>query len=261
MSGLFAFSRHDITAALGEFLGTAYFLFMGVGGAASMSAKAPDIAALAVPFAFGWSLFVNVWIWAPVSGGILNPAITIALIVTKNLSIIRGALYIIAELGGATLGSFLIDVLLPDAANSPAYVGSTTLSSTVSAAQGLFLEVFATSVLTSAVFFLAVEKSGGFVAPFGIGMALFISAIATGPYTGASLNPARTFGPSVISGNYGDSYWIYYIGPILGALLAAAYWSLFQKLDYKKCSGNDETTTKEANRTDAKHDLESNEAN
>ncbi|CAG8476771.1 11005_t:CDS:2 [Diversispora eburnea] len=260
MEGSMVYSRYDIVAALAEFFGTAYFLFMGVGGCATMISFAPTIAPLAVPFAFGWSLFVNVWIWSPISGGVLNPAITIAMMVTNNLTIIRGALYIIAQFAGALLGSFLINVMLPNTNQGAAYNASTVLN-TVSPAQGFFLEMFATSVLTSAVFWLATEEAGGSTAAFGIGMALFISAIATGPYTGASLNPARTFGPSIVSGNYGDSYWIYYIGPILGALLAAAYWGIFTKLEYEKCSPEKKTKKKKDsnNNVDAKREFESNE--
>ncbi|CAG8589232.1 13576_t:CDS:2, partial [Acaulospora morrowiae] len=219
--------RYDLTAALAEFLGTAYFLFMAGGGTTSIADY--SISGIAVPFAFGWSLFVNIWIWSPISGGILNPAITIALTVTKNISPIRGVLYIIAEMLGALFGSYMIYVLLPDSASC-----ATVVASNVSTAQAFFLELFATSVLTSAVFFLAVEKAGGFTAPFGVGMALFISAIAIGPFTGASLNPARTFGPSIVYNQYGTGYWVYYVGTILGGLLAAGYWKLFKILDYKK---------------------------
>jgi len=230
---LFKFSKHDLTAGFAEFIGTFYFLFIGAGGAYSVGNFGPAVAVIGVPFAFGFSLLVNVWIWAPVSGGVFNPAITTALMATKDISIVRGAIYIVAQFAGATLGSFIVSLCQPGDAGS-----ATTLATGVSAAQGLFLEIFTTSVLTMAVYMLAVQKHGSFTAPMGIGLSLFISAICIGPYTGASLNPARTFGTAVVSGIYGDSHWIYYIGPLLGSLLAAAYASLLRKCDYHKCTGS-----------------------
>ncbi|CAG8445357.1 10357_t:CDS:2 [Scutellospora calospora] len=234
MAGLFAFDRHDLTAVLAEFLGTAYFLFMGVGGAIAFGSS--SIAGIGIPFSFGWSLMVNVFLWAPISGGVLNPAITIGLMATRSLKLIRGLLYIIAQLLGALLGSFLIKVLLPGDPN-----GATVLGPNTSVAQGFFLEMFATSVLTFAVLFMAIEKHAVFMAPFVIGISLFISALA-------------------IFGNYGNGHWIYYFGPTAGSLLAAGYWYLFTKLDYKKASGGDKED-EEFNFNGSKPENETNETN
>jgi len=249
------FSKHDLTASLGEFLGTAYFLFMGVGGAVSFATQTtPEsggLGVLGVPFCFGFSLFVNVFIWAPVSGGVFNPAITIGLMATKSISLIRGGLYIVSQMLGALVGSWLIGLIQP---NSPG--AATTLAPGVSTAQGLFLEMITTSVLTMAVLMLAVEKHGQFMAPFGIGMSLFISALCAGPFTGASLNPARTFGPSIVSKEFGRDHWIYYIGPILGSLLAASWWHLLKFLKYEKAVGSADPEKPESDRNSEKHDLE-----
>jgi len=228
------FSKHDITTSIGEFLGTAFFLFLGVGGAVNFSNHTDKVLpVLAVPFCFGFSLFVSVSIWAPVSGGVFNPAITIGLMATKNISIVRGCLYIISQLLGALVGSWLIDLLQFDPADA-----ATTLGPNVTVAQGLFLEMFTTSVLTMAVLMLAVEQKGNYMAPFGIGMALFVSALCAGPYTGASLNPARTFGPSIVTKNFGNAHWIYYVGPVLGGLLAAGWWHLLKFLKYEEAMGS-----------------------
>nr|BAU71501.1 aquaporin [Rhizophagus clarus] len=225
---------------------------MGVGGAVNFinHAVGSPLPGLAIPFCFGFSLFVNVFIWAPVSGGVFNPSITIALMVTKNLPLIRGVMYIVAQLLGALVGSWLIDLVQPGAPNA-----ATTLGDDTSIAQGLFLEMFTTSVLTMAVLMLAVEKHGQFMAPFGIGMALFVSALCAGPYTGASLNPARTFGPAIVANDYGRAHWIYYIGPTLGSLLAAAYWYLLKFLQYEKAVGSGPEKP-ESDRNFDKHDLE-----
>ncbi|CAJ0829997.1 16879_t:CDS:10 [Entrophospora sp. SA101] len=228
----FKSDRHDFLAAAAEFLGTFYFLFMGSGGAVSVGTLGPTVAVIGIPFAFGFSLLVSVWAWASVSGGVLNPAITIALVLTEDVPLVRGILYIIAQFAGAALGSFVVASCQPGDAGA-----ATTLAPGVSAAQGFFLELFATSVLTMSVYMLAVQKHGQFTAPVAIGLSLFISAICIGPYTGASLNPARTFGTAVVTGEYGDSHWIYYIGTIAGSLLAALYTFSLRQMDYKKCMG------------------------
>ncbi|CAG8432930.1 6076_t:CDS:2 [Diversispora eburnea] len=221
-------SRNDLTKSLGEFIGTAYFVFFGVGGNVALSNNIIDsdagVALIAGPLAWGFSLLVNVWLWIQISDGLLNPAITIALMVTRNIGIFRGILYIVAEFLGALLGAYLIDIALPGSEG-----GATTLAEGTSIFQGLLLEAICTSLLTLSVFILAVEKTAQFTAALGIGWALFISAIAAGPYTGGSLNPARTFGPSIITGDFGTANWIYYAGPILGALLASAFWFIFKK--------------------------------
>ncbi|CAG8528443.1 16926_t:CDS:2, partial [Racocetra fulgida] len=108
-------------------------------------------------------------------------------------------------------------------------------------AQGFFLEMFATSFLTFAVLFIASEsRNQGFMGPFVVGISLFVSAL---------LNPARTFGPAVVFGTYGNGHWIYYIATIVGSLLAAGYWHLFDKLDFK-------TVSKTGAVEDEKHDID-----
>jgi aquaporin related protein len=147
----------------------------------------------------------------------------------RKITIIRGCLYIISQLLGALVGSWLIDLVQFNPAGA-----ATTLGDDVSVAQGLFLEMLTTSVLTMAVFMLAIEKTGGNMAPFGIGMSLFVSALCAGPYTGASLNPARTFGPSIVAKEFGRAHWIYYVGPVLGSLLASGWWYILKFLEYEK---------------------------
>ncbi|CAG8747595.1 1294_t:CDS:2 [Dentiscutata erythropus] len=226
------FESKDLVKSFAEFLGTAYFIFFGVGGGVALTNNIvdadPGVGIIAGAFAWGFSLLVNVWVWSPISDGVLNPAITIGLMVTRDYHLVKGFLYIIAQFLGALLGAYLIEVVQPGPSG-----GATTLASGTTAMEGLLLETFCTSILTFAVYMLAFEKNAGWGAPIGIGWALFISAIAAGPYTGASLNPARTFGPALITGEYGTANWIYYLGPILGALLAAALVTLFRKLQYK----------------------------
>lgn len=273
LSSLNVDQKHKYVAgAFGEFFGTAYFLFMGVGGAVNFlnNAAGSPLPGFAIPFCFGFSLFVNVFIWAPISGGVFNPSITIALMATnqKDFPWHRGILYIVCQFLGALFGSWLIDLIQPEAPNA-----ATLLADGVSVAQGLFMEMFATSVLTMAVLILAGERHGKYLAPFGIGMSLFISALCAGPYTGASLNPARTLGPAIVANQYGRAHWIYYVGPTLGSLLAAGYWHILNLLNinvvnrkFNKCENCNNENPKEIKACERcvkgdpkgdKHDIES----
>ena len=106
------------------------------------------------------------------------------------------------------------------------------LASDVSIVRGLFLEMFLTAQLVLTVYFLAVEKHRStFLAPIGIGISVFIAHIAATNWTGTSINPARSFGPAVITGFVGY-HWIYWLGPFMGAVLAWAVYSLFKFLNY-----------------------------
>ncbi|RIB09026.1 aquaporin-like protein [Gigaspora rosea] len=223
----------DLAASFSEFIGTAYFVFFGVGGSVALTNNIkdtnPGVALIAGPLAWGFSLLVTVWVMASSSGGVLNPAITIGLMATKDIRLIRGFLYIIAQFLGALLGAYLIEVVQPGQSG-----GATTLASGTTVMEGLLLEIFCTSILTFAVYILAIDENSDCPA-LGIGWALFISAIAAGPYTGGSLNPARTFGPALVTGDYGTANWIYYLGPILGALLASAFVTILRKMgEYKE---------------------------
>lgn len=140
----------------------------------------------------------------------------------------------------------------------------TTLAPGVSIAQGVFLEMFLTAELTLTVLMLAAEKSKDtYIAPIGIGLALFVAEIAGKYpqssiqdlaetdypgvyYTGASLNPARSFGPCVAARSFQGYHWIYWIGPFLGALISAGYYGFIKYLHYEEANpgqdsnGNDQ---------------------
>lgn len=110
---------------------------------------------------------------------------------------------------------------------------SNKLGDGVSHVRGLFIEVFLTAQLVLAVLVLAVEKhKATFLAPVGIGLALFVIHMAGVPYDGCSVNPARSLGPEVVSGFQGYD-WIFYVGPFLGSLLAAGLYRLLKILVYE----------------------------
>ena len=123
----------------------------------------------------------------------------------------------------------------------------TTLSNGTSVARGVFIEMFLTAELVFTIFMLAVEKNKAtFIAPLGIGLALFICHLAGVYYTGASLNPARSFGPAVVYGSFPGYHWIYWVGPFLGALLAVLFLRLVKGLEYESVNPGQDLNDKEA---------------
>ena len=107
-----------------------------------------------------------------------------------------------------------------------------TLGDGTSKAQGLFLEMFMTAQLVLTVYFLAVEKHRAtFLAPIGVGMSVFIAHICNTNFTGTGINPARSFGPSVIT-KFPNYHWIYWLGPFMGSFLAFGVYTALKWLDY-----------------------------
>lgn len=128
----------------------------------------------------------------------------------------------------------LTDIPTPFRFPTPLNV-STSLAPGVSLAQGVFIEAVLTFELVFTIFMLAAEKHRAtFVAPVGIGLALFIAELSGVYYTGGSLNPARSLGPCVISAKFQSEHWIYWVGPFLGSLVAVGFYKAIKVLRYEK---------------------------
>ena len=157
------------------------------------------------------------------SGAHFNPAVTIALASLRKISRPDAGIYIVMQLIGATLGAFLCKALLLDEGKAVNY-GATTISQTAlqgKAFPGLIAELVATFFLMWAIMGMAVnDRAPRNWAGLVIGAALGVGVMIIAPLTGASLNPARSFGPALASGEWSD-FWVYILGPILGAILAA----------------------------------------
>ena len=171
--------------------------------------------------------------------------------------ILRGILLFIAQMLGAMSSSAVVSALFP----GPLTAG-TSLAAGTSIVQGLFIEMFLTAELLYTIFMLAAEKHRStYLAPIGIGLALFVAEL-TGKsyrqstcastrlsrpslgvyYTGGSLNPARSFGPAVVTHNFHGYHWIYWVGPLLGCLIAVGFYKFIKILEYETANpGQDET--------------------
>lgn len=146
---------------------------------------------------------------------------TLSLVITRELPWLRGLVLLPAQLLGAMLAAWLASTLLPGDIASV----NTGLARGISSLQGLFIEALLTCELVITVLMLAAQKSNAtFIAPLVIGLALFVAELAGIAYTGASLNPARSFGPAVVSGVFPKHHWVYWAGPFLGAAVTSGYY-------------------------------------
>ncbi|TKA71150.1 hypothetical protein B0A55_08249 [Friedmanniomyces simplex] len=231
--------RNHFIAASGEFVGTFLFLLFGYLGHSMSVATAPNSGpngvnsnqtVMYIATSYGFSLLVTVWALYRISGGLFNPAVTLGMVVTGSLPAIRGLILFPVQIIAAMCAAGVTSVIIP----GDIKLVQTTLTPGMSAAQGVFLEMFLTAQLVFTVLMLAAEKSKDtFIAPIGIGLSLFVAEVAGVFYTGASLNPARSFGPCVAGRNFQTYHWIYWIGPFLGALIAAGYFHFVKFFNYQ----------------------------
>ena len=206
-------------ALTAEFIGTFALILLGAG------AGALGIGGLVgVALAHGLCVLAFAYAYGDISGTHINPAVTAGLLAAKKIDVQTAVGYWIAQLAGGTLGAFVLAWLVSglDAATFPgaAGLGATTLATGVTPAMGVVLEAILTFFLVNSVLHAAVAGKAGNLAGVAIGLTLVACILMGGPLTGASLNPARTIGPAIASGNYAD-LWVYIVGPVLGAVAAA----------------------------------------
>lgn len=145
------------------------------------------------------------------------------------LTVTRAILCFISQMLAGICAAAVVSAILPGPLNV-----STTLGSGTSIAQGVFLEMFLTSLLVFTIFMLAAEKhKSTFLAPVGIGLALFVSELVGVFFTGGSLNPTRSFGPCVVTHEFPGYHYIYWFGPLMGTLLAWAMYKIVKSVEYQ----------------------------
>jgi MIP family channel proteins len=202
-----------------EFLGT--FALTFVGGAAIMQTRNVDAGAglLEVALAHGLILFLMVSALMKISGN-FNPAVSIALLVTRRISPMQAGTFIAGQIVGAVVAAFSLKMLFPSALWEAARGTRQMVSLDVSTGQAFALEAIATAFLMTAVMGTAVDSKGPKIGGLAIGMAVTADILAIGPLTGASMNPARTLGPMIATGAY-EGLALYLAAPIVGAVVAA----------------------------------------
>lgn len=207
-----------------EALGTFGLVFVGA-AVVVVNGGFPNsgIGLLGIALAHAIVLSVMVTATMTISGGHLNPAVTLGLLVTRRIDPAPAAAYIVSQLVAAVVAAFLVKLLFPPNAVRDAMLGVPVIASSVSLGQAIGLEAVLTFFLMSAVYGTAVSPDAPRVAGFGIGLVLLFDILVGGPLTGAAMNPARAFGPALVSGQW-LGHVAYWIGPILGAIVAALLW-------------------------------------
>ena len=207
-----------------EFFGTFIFVLVGAGsavGSASLSSPNSGTLLLVSALGNGIGLAVAVTATLKISGGALNPAVAVGLWVGKKLPPREAILYVFVEVVGATAAGVALVASFPSVLGNNAKWGSPILGQGLSDLQGIAIEALLTFVLVIVVYGTAVDPRAPHVGGIGIGLALLGSVLVAGNLTGAALNPARALGPMIAGGFYPGYWYIYIIGPVVGAILAA----------------------------------------
>ena len=218
--------RKEIAALLMEFIGTFALIFMGAG--AIIQTQGGNLVAIAL--AHGLAIGLLVAAGGHVSGGVYNPAIAIGLMAAGKLPYARGAMFIVAQLLGATAAAGLLKATLPAAAVDAVKLGTPLPGTGISSGQALVVEIVLTFFLMFVIFGVAVDKRGPApIAGLAIGLTITMDICMGGGISGAAMNPARSFGPMLVQQEW-TAAWIYWVGPIIGAILAALIYT-FVMLD------------------------------
>src|SRR5215216_6612868 len=208
---------------LAELIGTFALVFVGA------SVGLYDAGLLAVALAHGLTLAVFAYAFGHISGTHINPAVTFGLALNGTVKWGEAAVYWVAQFAGAVLAAFTLNRFV-GLVNAQAFAATQTTGVLTNEFpySALGVEALLTFFLVTMVLHTAVAGKAGPMAGWAIGTTLTIAILAGGPLTGASLNPARTFGPAVVAGVAGNGimYLIYFVGPFLGAALAVGVYKL-----------------------------------
>lgn len=205
--------RHYIS----EFIGTFALVFIGSGAIIRVAATGGSLVEVAL--AHGLILAVMVTALMRVSGH-FNPAITASFLVTRRIEPMMAVVYWIAQFMGAIIAAYALKALMPAAAVEATRVGGQTVAASITFGEAVLLEAIATFFLAWVVFGTAVDPDAPRVGGFAIGLTIAADILVIGPFTGASMNPARSLGPAIASGVF-EAQAVYWIGPLIGAVLAA----------------------------------------
>lgn len=170
--------------------------------------------------AHGVALAIAITALGPISGAHFNPAVTIGLLVTRKISPVLALLYILGQLIGGVAACLGLAMVLPRSIWEQFSLGTPGVAG-IGTGQAVLLEAILTFFLLLAVFGTAVDARAPKIGGFGIGLTVFVDILVGGPFTGGVMNPARALSPAIVSGAWNDAWWVYWVGPILGGIVAA----------------------------------------
>ncbi len=228
-------------AAIAELIATFGFVFLGTGAVAVAvqimgNGELNSSGFILVAIAHGLAITVFIAAIGRISGGHINPAVTIAAVVTRRMGLAKGVMYVGAQLVGAAAGAFFLLGVIPDAFEGnlgvhslgtlEQTIGATSVRTTIGPGVGVVTEMALTFFLVFVVFAAAMDTRGSAsLAPFAIGFIVLVDHLVGVPLTGASMNPARSFGPALAAGEWAD-HWVYWVGPIAGGIIAGVLYEL-----------------------------------
>lgn len=202
---------------LAELIGTLALVYVGV-----MVISVGTANLVGVALAHGLTIACLVSALMVISGGQFNPAVTVGLLVARKITPVQAAINVGAQMIGGLVGGYLAMASLPD---GTAFGGIPGLASGVSVGQGILIEAMLTFFLVIVVFGTAVDpRFGARLGGLAIGLTVALDILAGGPLTGAAMNPARWFGAAIPGGSF-DNALVYFVGPLLGAVAAAALYA------------------------------------
>ncbi len=209
------------TSLLAEFIGTFALIFIGAGAGALGEGGLVGVA-----LAHGLVIVGFAYAYGHISGTHINPAVTLGVWAAGKIDTARALAYVAVQLLGGIVGAFVLSWVLGERRGS---LGATVLADGVSPTQGLVLELILTFFLVNTIMNAGISGKATIPAGLAIGLTLTFCILMGGPLTGGSLNPARTLGPALATGNF-DNIWLYFVGPIAGAVLAGLlYKTVFEE--------------------------------
>lgn len=203
-----------------EFIGTFTLIFIGVGAIAADYASDGALGLTGIALAHGLAIAVMVSATAAASGGHLNPAVTCGALVAGKIRATTAAGYILSQCLGAVVAAFTVKMAVPAAWLGAVGMGTPAVGEGATVGQALVMEAVLTFFLMFVVYGTAIDARAPKVAGLFIGLTIALGIMASGPVSGGAINPARHFGPALMGGGM-QNMWLYWVGPILGAVIAA----------------------------------------
>ncbi|MBI4346715.1 MAG: aquaporin [Elusimicrobia bacterium] len=214
----------NLKAILAEFIATFFFVVIGAGAVCMEALTGGRLGWTGIALAHGAAAAALALVYSRISGAQFNPAVTLCLWANGRQNVVKSVFFVFAQLLGATLAALLLKAVLhnrPELATGAPYLGA-CLPSDLGYKAATLVEAILTFFLVTGVYATSVEaKEREAAAPLLLGTVYAAGVLFSGPLTGGALNPARAFGPAMISGQW-TYWWVYWVGPLAGAAAAGA---------------------------------------